>query len=337
MVVETGSSTGSMASPKAPPAAPEMAASAVCRRGAAVCRTFGKRPYGCPQRDFEGGRGGRVRGPISGSGMIGLGEIDLAADQDAQAARQAWMLQHVHAPALGRPRRPSVRCPSGWAREVPSRQIAHRISHCCKDITGATASRCKPEECAKAQCSPVVGPMPPFYCRAFKRLWPIELLSVRGGRAEKSDRSPMGGTDVGELYGRAIARRDLSRRTGSLAAFAGRAPDDTWRWRRARRPHARIPHRLGSALHCHGRPRHGRLPNASTMGAQSAGTRQPGSAIPPCMTSRAKAASGFCVRSPDCWRPAVSITSASWPRSRQTATTIRHERRCDIPSTGGPA
>ena len=117
------------------------------------------------------------------------------------------------------------------------------------------------------------------------------------------------------LYGRSDDAARGPRACRDAVAVRRRAADDARRRRRARHPHARIPHRHRPALHRAGRPRarHRRL--RVSRARRSAGTRRPASAIRGCTSTKARAVSPGCARSPACWSPAGSTTSCSWTRS----------------------
>ena len=130
-----------------------------------------------------------------------------------------------------------------------------------------------------------------------------------------------------ELYGRSLSRRDVDARSGALAAVRRRPADDARRRRRARHPHARVPHRHRPALHRARRPRarHRRLRLQGPGDRLALAGRLPPSR-PARVRGRGRASPG-CARSPASSPPAASTTSSAAPRCRPTTTTTRAARR----------
>ena len=96
-------------------------------------------------------------------------------------------------------------------------------------------------------------------------------------------------TDGEALRTDAFAPRGLGTRRHALA-ICRRAADDARRRRRARHPHARIPHRQRACASPRWSTGRSTSPTASTRARRSAGIRRPASAIPACTNTKARTA-----------------------------------------------
>ena len=97
MVVETGSSTGSAASPTVPPAAPDAVASARCRNRELVRGEDGSVRNATLSARFEPLRGGGSDGFGSKRGKRVTYKFDGLADEVGEPAGEARMLKRLDA------------------------------------------------------------------------------------------------------------------------------------------------------------------------------------------------------------------------------------------------